>query len=423
MTTDSRSLEVRVSLRDEVSAGLNRMAQGFKHNQQAISVALLGMGTAIAGVGFLSIRTFARMGEEIHDMALRTGFSAQALSELGFAAKLAGTDLRALEAAVIAMARFTQDASDGLDTAQRAMSKLGLSTAQLRALSPEEAFFTTAAAVADVSDAMERLALAQDVFGRGGAQLLPLLAEGAEGLRRARAEARRLGVTFDEDSARAAAEFDDAMVELKASVQGVQIALGAGLAPVLRAIAGIIGPPLVAFGDLMRGNKILATAVGITTVALGGMLLTLGTIGLAAPKIVAGYKAIAAALRVLRTTIVLTTSSARTLRLALIGTGIGALLLAGGIAAEAVMSRQAAAAPGMDTGGLVRGPGLVALKGAAVVERFTPTGGAPGSGVIVNVQIPPSALLVLDSEIAMRKFASVLERQLAHVGRGRVRLA
>ena len=51
-------------------------------------------GSAILGFGISSIKTFAETGDAIQKMALRTGFSTEALSELGFAAEQSGASLR-----------------------------------------------------------------------------------------------------------------------------------------------------------------------------------------------------------------------------------------------------------------------------------------------------------------------------------------
>ena len=52
----------------------------------------------------------------------------------------------------------------------------------LQGLSPEQQFQLFANALAGVVDASTRAALAQDVFGRSGTQLLPLFTQGEQGM-------------------------------------------------------------------------------------------------------------------------------------------------------------------------------------------------------------------------------------------------
>ena len=77
-----------------------------------------------------------------------------------------------------------------------------------------------AEALAKVESASTRAALAQDIFGRAGTTLLPLVAEGAEGLEALRQKARDLGNTFTTEGAASAAAFKDAINELKQRALG-----------------------------------------------------------------------------------------------------------------------------------------------------------------------------------------------------------
>ena len=50
-------------------------------------------GAAIIGFGIKAVNSFADAGDAIQKMALRTGFSTEALSELKFAAEQSGASL------------------------------------------------------------------------------------------------------------------------------------------------------------------------------------------------------------------------------------------------------------------------------------------------------------------------------------------
>ena len=87
------------------------------------------------------------------------------------------------------MSGFVEDAKDGLKTSTDALDKLGISVEDLQGLSPEESFRMLSSAIADLPDEVQKAALAQDVFGRSGTRLLPLLKEGSEGIAALRQEA------------------------------------------------------------------------------------------------------------------------------------------------------------------------------------------------------------------------------------------
>ena len=194
-------------------------------------------GAAVAGVGAISVRTFANMGDELQKAAQRTGFSVEALSELRHAAELSDASLEGLETSVRRMQSTIYDATQGVGASVTALTALGVSVDQLASRSPEQQFDVLTRALAGVEDATTRAALAQDVFGRSGTDLLPLLAGGTDALDAMKREARELGLVFSAESADSAAAFNDSLTSLKGALTGIQIAIGSALAPMLTQLA------------------------------------------------------------------------------------------------------------------------------------------------------------------------------------------
>ena len=202
----------------------------------AIGVGIAAGAAAVGGIAAFaksSISAFAQAGDEVQKMSLRVGFSTEALSELKHAAELSGTSLGSLENGVKRMQRTILDAENGLSTAVDAFEMLGVEMADVESKSPEEQFTLLSNALADVEDASRRSALAQQVFGRAGTQLLPMLAAGKDGLAAMRQEAHDLGMVFDQDAANSAAEYNDSLTRLQGAFQGIQFAVGEALIPVL----------------------------------------------------------------------------------------------------------------------------------------------------------------------------------------------
>ncbi|MCK5020858.1 MAG: hypothetical protein KAS32_27810, partial [Candidatus Peribacteraceae bacterium] len=163
--------------------------KGIGISAKKMGVAMTAVGVAAIGMGVASVKAFAAAGDEVQKMALRTSFSTEALSELKHAAELSGASLNTIEKASKKLSKAMVDASDGLETYKRAFDKLGLSTADLMKLSPEEQFNAVSQALADLENETLKVALAQDLFGRAGTQLLPMLEQGAEGIKDMRQEA------------------------------------------------------------------------------------------------------------------------------------------------------------------------------------------------------------------------------------------
>jgi len=219
------------------TAGFNKAMSGVERTIKTrmmptfrmASMAAIGIGAAVAGAAAASIRSFVKMGDEIHKMALRTGFSATTLSELRHAANLSGASLGDVERAAKRMAKTVQDASDGMATYVRTFEHLGLNVADLKAMKPEDAFMALMKALAGVENEMERAAHAQNLFGRAGTGLLPMLEDGVEGLQRMRDEVHNLNLAMDMDTAKSAAEFNDNTERIKGAFRGLSLEFGKGL--------------------------------------------------------------------------------------------------------------------------------------------------------------------------------------------------
>ncbi len=284
--TDTKQLKAGLNSAEKNVGGF---ANTIKKHHKAIGMAMTAMGAAILAAGALSVKAFAEMGDEVQKMALRTGFSTEALSELRHAAQLSGTSLQGLEKASRTLSGAILDAGFGLETYVRAFDKIGLSYEKLKPLSPEDQFIAVMQALAGLSDESERAALAADLFGRAGTQLLPMLANGAEGLAEMRQEAHDLGIVFDLEAANKAAAFQDAMTKLKGSVSGVMITIGSFLVDSLKPLIDTVTTAIKKFSDWSKEHPILARVITNTTMAIGGLLVVLGPLLIMLPQLTVAY--------------------------------------------------------------------------------------------------------------------------------------
>ena len=269
----------------ELFADDRRLVRGLKAASAKLkawgqSVTTMGKRFMAAGAAIIAplaaaAKTFASMGDEVQKMSLRTGVSAESLSELGFAAEQSGSDLATLEAGLRKMQRSIGDAADGSQTAVDALAALGLSVGRLIGLSPEEQFKLIADGIAGISDPTMRAAVAMELFGRSGTQLLPLMQDGAAGIEALQKQARDLGLTISGEDANAAAALSDAMNVLwRVFKQGVFV-IGSALAPVLKDFAERAAGVIKSVSDWIKQNKdVVVTVFKVAAaVAAGGAAL------------------------------------------------------------------------------------------------------------------------------------------------------
>lgn len=295
----------------------------FSRQIGAIGGTITAMGASAIGPMAALVTQFAAMGDQLDKMSARTGASVEFLSEMGFAAEQTGGNLDALGSALFRMRRRVANAATESGPAVRAIDALGMSAEKLAKLSPEDQFLEIAKRMKGIKDESLAAQYAFEIFGDGAKSLLPLLAEGEDGIEALRQRARELGITLDTESAKQAAEFTDAVNELRHSL----IPLGTEIArhlipaaiewvetlrnalPQAREWLGengelILTVAKVAAGLMAAGTAMLGlsaasavTAHGIGTVRTAVQLLTgnLTTLGKVAPAAfaVAGIVALA----------------------------------------------------------------------------------------------------------------------------------
>ena len=198
--------------------------------------------TAGAGGGLLSAALIGaakeaiEFGDNINKAAIKAGIGGKAMSELAYAAKLADVDVASLSVAIKKMQVSLSEAGSGSKTAQSSLAALGLTVDQLQKRKPEQQFELIADRISKLADPADKARAATELFGKAGVDLLPMFEQGAAGIAKATAEARKLGLSFSDDQLNSLSDADDATKRLSASWEGFGTVLTAKVAPVLSQI-------------------------------------------------------------------------------------------------------------------------------------------------------------------------------------------
>jgi hypothetical protein len=108
------------------------------------------------------------------------------------------------------------------------------------------------------SDGAGKAALAQELFGKAGADLIPLLNQGADGLAEMDRMAEQLGLTIDENTAQSAERFNDTLDLIGKGTTGIGRQIAAQLLPTLEGLAGQF------LTTMTEGDKLRSIAEGIS---------------------------------------------------------------------------------------------------------------------------------------------------------------
>ena len=262
-----------------------RNAQKFGQMGRTMTVA----GAAIVASMGLMVKKYVAAGDEVHKMSLRTGFATETLSELGYAAQIAGTDLGTIEKGIKKMQKTIIDADSGLETYVRSFRRIGIEVSELKKQNPEKQFETLSKAIAGIEDPTMRAATAQEIFGRAGTMLLPMFNEGVEGMEKLKEKAHELGIVFDQEAADKAARLADAQTTLKEAMNGLAITIADKLVPPISNFVEKLSGVITKFGEWDKKFPALTDLIVKLVAALGIFLTIGGPLLILLPHLSAGF--------------------------------------------------------------------------------------------------------------------------------------
>lgn len=245
----------------------------LKKEAQKVGVAIGGAFAAVGVAAAAMVKSSIDAMDEMSKMAQKVGTSVEALSALGYAADLSGVSNEALGSAMVKLSKNMSDAAMGTGEAEKGFKALGISVknADGTLKSTDQMLAEVADKFAGFKDGAEKTALAVAIFGKAGAELIPLLNGGSAGLSEMRDEAQRLGVVLDTDAAKAAEAFNDDLSRMAAAVTGVANRAAADLLPALNDVSSM-------FVELAKNEAAVDTATGIVKTSVSALITVFQTV-------------------------------------------------------------------------------------------------------------------------------------------------
>jgi hypothetical protein len=173
--------------------------------------------------------------DAIGKLADQTGVSEEAIQAYSLAAELSGVSTDEFARSLQKMTIRLGEIKEGADSDP--FAKLGLSVSALQQMDAEATFETIAQAISGLATDAEKAAAANQIFGRTGVTLLPLLNQGAEALKAQREEAEALGIVLTGKQVDAVEAMNDSFTKIGATLSGIVGQVTSQLAPTIEAIA------------------------------------------------------------------------------------------------------------------------------------------------------------------------------------------
>lgn len=202
-----------------------------------VTLGIVAGATAAAGAMFGWAKSTSDTASAIDDASKKVGFGAEEYQKWAFAAEQSGIEAGTLETLMKKQQTVFADAAAGSEVARKAYQDLGIDISNMTA---SGAFEAVVMQLADMSDETERNRIANDLFGRSYADLLPLLAEGGTGIDELRQKAVDLGAVMSNEAVASGEAFGDSLGELEKAVNGVWNEIGTALLPYFQDIVNWI---------------------------------------------------------------------------------------------------------------------------------------------------------------------------------------
>ncbi|MDI9689920.1 phage tail tape measure protein, partial [Burkholderia cenocepacia] len=179
-------------------------------------------------------------GKEYVTLSQQTGISMQNLQQWAYVTESAGLKTNEAAKSLEAFEQAQNKAAHGNKQAEAAFTALGISMQQVKALSPHDALLAVADAFAQSQDGAAKAAIAQELFGQSGEQLIPTLNQGEDGIRNLENEASRLGGVLSNETNKRLAELKEHTEQAHARWEAMSRGAKAQLVPAIEAVTGAL---------------------------------------------------------------------------------------------------------------------------------------------------------------------------------------
>lgn len=239
MSKDNTNTTVFVGRDESASETLHKIGKEVDSTGKKLSLMGIGGGVAIGNMltnvlrdvknfAQQSIGQYQAVGAEVLKLQRTTGGSAEDASKLRFAFKETGLDVDAVGMSI-------KQFSKHVEANDKAIKAFDVTTRDSRGnlLSTNDVLLNVADRFASMPNGIEKTALAVNLFGRQGQQMLPFLNKGKQGLIDLENEAAKYGLVLTQNNLDAIQKNIMAHRNLTAAMQGAQLQIGQVLLPVM----------------------------------------------------------------------------------------------------------------------------------------------------------------------------------------------
>lgn len=253
---------------DEAGGRFEKFGSVLKSVGKALAVTMAAIGTAAVAAGkklYDMANDVAATGDNIDKMSQRLGLSREAYQEWDYVLSQSGVDINSVQTGMKTLTNTIDDAKNGTDKAIEKFTRLGITQEDLANKSREDIFAMTIAGLQKMTDDTEKAALANDMFGRSGQEMIPLLNASAESTEELLQKSRDLGMVMSDEAVTAAVNYTDSMDTLKRTFSAVKNNIVSDLLPgftkILDGLTGLLTGQEEAGAQIKEGAKEMVESI------------------------------------------------------------------------------------------------------------------------------------------------------------------
>lgn len=224
----------------KLNAVLGILGKAFKVVSETLKAFI---GAVAAPIKLL--RSLAEQIDKVAKAARRMGSTVEFVSQMKYGAELAGASMERFEMAMKAWGRNLQSFRLGVGEAKATLEDLGFAAADFSGKTMEEQLMMIADRMSEAGREGEMAGIAMRLFGEDGVSILPMLSNGAEGLRALQKEAEMLGLTLTGETGIAAEELQDQIKRVQYWFEGMRNLVFSVVTPIVSGFIDDLIPALM----------------------------------------------------------------------------------------------------------------------------------------------------------------------------------
>jgi hypothetical protein len=237
--------------------------------------AAFAAAAAVGGVLKELVTNIVEMGVGFAKASQQTGMAASSLSQYAMIATASDTSFQGVVKGIEMMDRQLLNVQKGTGPAADAFKILGISVTGTNGnlKSNTELLTELTRKFSEMKDGPEKTALAMAIFGRSGADMIPMLNQGAVAMAKLKADSDALGATMGGDLVANTEQYHHTATELATMLKGMELQLGGVMIPLFQHLGQAIATQVLEWqhGFLTISLKVqaMASTISIATSAAG----------------------------------------------------------------------------------------------------------------------------------------------------------